>query len=542
MREPMSRAGPFTQPAVARAIKAALKHGLPVTGMTVYAERWRRWRGAAPNTPIFRNRSGAPYSKDTLGDAPSGASRGQESLSRGNALPALHRPPIPYNSDHMSAEEFRTAEERHSNAVGGATAAAVTIAAFTKWFVPFYLIGSTAIFVAACLAGAALIAVDWRGIFERIKRVKDFLLIAASLYALVVANYFVFSSKQVPFTYLLGVLAFHGLFLLFGFVAARSLRTIYALLLLQAAIYLIIIARYTIVSGDLMRNGFLQDVFGIGEPALVTALHQHIGIALSLALLAALGLGPRWTKLSALVALPLLLLFMFHIAARTGLVALLASLFFLLGANLWVRSKKAAILALTVVFLTGAIASKSFYDFALRDKRVDAIAPDAVSRTVRELQSHDPEFRIQIWRRAWERINARPDHLFFGRGVGSYSIDEGFGPPTWLLDKSPKHYVHNAYLEMLYETGIVGLLIFGALTILPLLASLGYWSKFGAQERAAISMYVFYLVGSQVSGAFAYDYPFQFFFAIAIGVIGLRRAEWSGTWTTHRPCQSESSA
>jgi len=132
---------------------------------------------------------------------------------------------------------------------------------------------------------------------------------------------------------------------------------------------------------------------------------------------------------------------------------------------------------------------------------------------------------MQIWQRAWARIKADPDYLLFGRGIGSYSIDEGFGPPTWLLDKGRKHYPHNTLLEMLYETGITGLLIFSFLTILPLLIALSQWNKFCEQERAAISMYVFYLASSQLSGAFAYDYPFQFFFAIAVGVVALKRAK-----------------
>src|SRR5690242_10242977 len=90
--------------------------------------------------------------------------------------------------------------------VGGILATTVTIAVFAKTFVPFYRMGSTAIFVGASLVGATLIAVNWRRILERVGPTRNFLVIAALLYALVTANYFFFSSKQVPLTHLLGLL------------------------------------------------------------------------------------------------------------------------------------------------------------------------------------------------------------------------------------------------------------------------------------------------------------------------------------------------
>src|SRR5262249_12427568 len=133
--------------------------------------------------------------------------------------------------------------------------------------------------------------------------------------------------------------------------------------------------------------------------------------------------------------------------------------------------------------------------------------------------------RLQIWSHTWDRISSPPDRLLFGRGIGSYSIDEGFGPPTWLLDKSPKHYPHNPHLELLYETGIPGFLIFAVLTLLPLFFSLKHWDGLSARERAAIAIYVFSLVTVEISGSFAYSYDFQFFYGLAAGVVAQRRKE-----------------
>jgi O-antigen ligase len=412
--------------------------------------------------------------------------------------------------------------------LAGLTAGLVTTATFAKTFVPFFLIGSTAIFAATCLSGIALVAVRWREIRDDAGYARDILIVMGLLYSVVVASYLANSFPQVPLTHLLGILVFHALFIVFGFAAARALKVVFTMLLAQAAIYVIIIAQYTVRFGDLERNGFLQDVFGVGVPALVTTLHQHIGIALGLAVLAALGIGSNRVRLVTFVSLPFVLLFLFHIAARTAIAALVCGLFFLAWARLWVRSRKLALVTLSILIISGAVASGLFYKYALQDKNIDTTASDAVSRTIKEIQSQDPGFRLPMWSRARHRIETQPNRLVFGRGVGVYPIDEGFGAPDWLLNtEAIKHYPHNTYLEMLYETGIVGLLIFGTLTLIPLVVALKYWNRLSAQERSAISLYVFYLVSIQVSGSFAYSYDFEFFFALATGVICIKRREFA---------------
>jgi O-antigen ligase len=419
-----------------------------------------------------------------------------------------------------------------SRIVALSAAAIVTAAAFGKLFVPFYLIGSTAIFVVLSVAGVALIALDWRSIRNQANYAGDVLVMIGALYALVIASYLVNSLHQVPPTHLLGILIFHGLFLVFGFATARAPKAVFAMLLAQAAVYLIFLVRYAVRFGDVFKDGFLRDVFGVGDGALAIALHQHIGIAFGLAVLAGLGFGTRWTRLASIAALPFVLLFMFHIGTRTAIVALSCGLLFLLWADFWGRSRRLAVASLTALIVCAAVGSALFYQFALHD-RVRAGATDVVTRTIKEIQSDDPGFRLPIWERAWHRITAEPDHLLLGRGIGMYTVDEGLGAPDWLLRKTEaaRHYPHNDHLEVLYEAGIFALVAFSILTAFPLVVSLKYWSLLSAEERAAISLYVFYLANVEISGSFAFSYEFQFFLALAIGVVSLKRKELSAAGT-----------
>lgn len=412
--------------------------------------------------------------------------------------------------------------------LAGVTAAIVTTAAFAKTFVPFYLIGSTAIFAAACALGAVLVIASWRPAYGMASKIPDILVVLAAFYGLVIVSFLVHSRQAVPMTHLAGILIFHVLFMIFGLSAARALNVVAVMLLGAAATYSIAIIQYVARLGNLMQDGHLQDIFGVGDPAVFITFHQNIGIVLGLAALAALGLASnRARQILALGALPFVLLLMIYIAARGALVALVCSLAFLAGAGLWVRSKKLAQLAFVAVIAAATLASALFYQRALHEESWTRNGADAISRTVREIQHPSPGLRLAIWTETWHRISSEPDRLLFGRGIGMYPVIEGFGAPDWLLRRADgsKHYPHNVYLEMLYETGITGLLLFGILTLFPLFIALKRWRSFSLAQRSVISMYVFQLVSSQFSGSFAFGYLDQFFFALAVGIIALNRAD-----------------
>ena len=411
-------------------------------------------------------------------------------------------------------------------------AATTTVSAFAKIFIPFYLIGSTVIFAGTSALGIVLVGLNWRQVRDDAIRVPDILAVLALLYGIVVVNFLTHSLPAVPITHLAGILVFHGMFLAFGFASARALRTVMVVLLAQAAIYALIILQHTVRFGDLMRGHHINDVFGVGDPIIFNTFHQNIGLVLAIGLLAAVGLASNRVRLALVCGvLPVLLLFLFHIAARTALVALVGSFLFLAFAACWVHSKKAAAWVIAVVLVAATIGAGLFYRYGTHDRDVDPVASDAISRTIRELQDDDPGFRMQIWSRTLHQIVSEPSLLPFGRGIGMFPVKEGFGAPDWPLHSTEgsKHYPHSIYLEMLYETGIAGLLPFIVLTFLPLLVSLRRWQLFLPAEKSAVLIYVFDFVSQQLSGSFGRSSMEQFFLALVVGVIALKRAEETGT-------------
>jgi len=417
--------------------------------------------------------------------------------------------------------------DQRSHLLTALIAGTATIAVFAKSFTPYYLIGSTPIFVAACLLGLVLTALNWRQVVDLTIHVRPIFVLVVLLYVLVTANYFLNSWPKVPVTHLLGILIFHGIFLLFGLASAGAPNAVFAVLLVQGVAYAIIYSQYAIRFGDIARDGFPDDVFDLGR-AMASAIHQQVGSQMALAAIAAFALVLSRSRLLALAFMFGAILVIYRLQARASMVALVGSLSFLAFGALYTRRKGAALALAATIVISATLASVLLFQYALK-AQIPPNPPDLISRTILEIQQRPPGMRLDIWSRAWDRLASRSDQLAFGRGIGAYPIDEGVGPPDWLLRKTEgaSTYPHNTYLEMLYETGIAGLLIYTVLTLLPLGAAIGYWSRLSVPEKLVISIYFFYLVSAQLSGAFAVSYDFQFFLGMAIGIIGLKRSE---TW------------
>jgi len=231
--------------------------------------------------------------------------------------------------------------------------------------------------------------------------------------------------------------------------------------------------------------------------------------------------------------LPFVFFYILHLSARTTLIALVLAFSFLVWAELWLVSKKWALISIAALILLAVAGSTLFYRFALMDENAHLGTPNIIARTIREIQRDNkrehPGDRLPMWGRAWHRLTSDPRQFVLGRGVGAFPIDEGAGAPDWLLrkTKAASYSPHNVHLEVLYESGIFALLAFSLLTLFPLVYALKYWARFEAAEKAAIAFYAFYLVSADISGNFAYGYDFQFFLALAIGVISIERRRFA---------------
>src|SRR5665213_1987392 len=296
-----------------------------------------------------------------------------------------------------------------ARSLAGLTSVVVTVAAFAKSFVPFYLIGSTPIFAATSALGMALIAAGWRPLWNMARQLAGIAIVLTLFYAVVIVSYFSHSRAEVPITYLLGILIFHGMFIIFGFAAARALKAVLLVLLSAAAIYAIWIIHYAVKFGDVMKGNYIDDIFGIGDRLLYISFHQNIGLAVGLGALAAIGLATnRIKQVLAVSALSVVFFLLFHIASRTALVGILSGLAFLGFAACWDRSKKMATLVAIAAFVAVTVAGFAFYQRDIHGNNIGPDAPDAMSRTIQELENPNPGLRIPIWTRTLNHIESEP--------------------------------------------------------------------------------------------------------------------------------------
>lgn len=140
----------------------------------------------------------------------------------------------------------------------------------------------------------------------------------------------------------------------------------------------------------------------------------------------------RW-RLGALLALAVTVEGIAFSGSRGGFIALAVAGSYLLFAHL--RPLPAALAALALLVVIVRVATP-----APVARRIETIARPAAQSSVQS--------RLDIWREGVRRATARP---LLGHGVGTFAVPHAKGPGH------PPRSAHNIYVELFYETGVVGL-------------------------------------------------------------------------------------
>ena len=184
------------------------------------------------------------------------------------------------------------------------------------------------------------------------------------------------------------------------------------MLLAAAAFYGVVFVRHTVLFGDPMRGGFLNDVLGVGDAASIHRIspedRHHGGVGRP----RRPGVGFQSDRtILAVGALPMLCYSCFISRQEPRLVALVSVCLFWAGAGLWHRSETVNS-ACCLIAIVAAVASAShlFYERALQRRR----NVDAVART--QFPNHSgnsgPEPRLRACRCGSEHgIRSQPNRI-----------------------------------------------------------------------------------------------------------------------------------
>lgn len=160
------------------------------------------------------------------------------------------------------------------------------------------------------------------------------------------------------------------------------------------------------------------------------------------------------------VLLPLLIGGLMASAARGPILAMFAAL--VIGSITWMREgrlKARTVLILLSIFVAGIGAA--FFVLRQADAgKFDAKATEFKSIFSRGSASGSAGDRLNFYQSTLEAI---PDHLYFGMGVGSWG--------RFYYGSDTRGYPHDSILEILFEEGLVGLLAYLGLLLLVGVAS-----------------------------------------------------------------------
>ena len=116
--------------------------------------------------------------------------------------------------------------------------------------------------------------------------------------------------------------------------------------------------------------------------------------------------------------------------------------------------------------------------------------------------------RINLIKKAWEYFLKNP---FFGNGLGSY------GYLTYGFDI--RLYPHNIIFEVLSELGIVGFLLITILIIITFIRYFKYSSKTDKFTNLIMSLFIYYLLNSFVSGDLGFYNSKLFFLMVVLNLM-----------------------
>ena len=204
---------------------------------------------------------------------------------------------------------------------------------------------------------------------------------------------------------------------------------------------------------------------GVGDPNILAAVLLPALVVVAFAIRAARGLAARWVMLCAVSALTVAL---FLTQSRGGLVALAAAL---VAALFFAGPLRAHALAAVLVI---AAVSVGYYAVA---------APPQLRERVTNFTERGGTGRVDLWSVAAEVTR---DHPLTGVGAGNFTaVEARYASEAINLENvrmvvDEPHVVHNTFLEISAELGLVGLVLLGVLAVGALALSLRAARAFAA--------------------------------------------------------------
>ena len=155
--------------------------------------------------------------------------------------------------------------------------------------------------------------------------------------------------------------------------------------------------------------------------------------------------------------------------------------------------------------------------------RLDDLSAGKGVRKTEQLNSM--VWRWRLWESSMDSIKRRP---ILGYGLGSF---EGLSANFFDLEKGKGAPAHNIYVELLFETGLVGLIAHLAIYFVVLkLFFLRIWNKVKERSVEATMMFA-YVIGYAVVGVsdntlyyLAFNWYFWFFVGLILQSISLEEA------------------